>query len=67
MVSAARRLGPADDLAIALRRAAEAVTAMAAGAPQGAPADRLGRTDLARIVEIMAGPDAAERVLAPAA
>jgi hypothetical protein len=67
MVTAARRLGPIDDLSLALRRAAETVSAMAATAPQGAPADRIGRTDLARIVEILAGPDAAERVLAPAA
>jgi hypothetical protein len=67
MVAAARRLGPADDLAMALRRAAETVSALAVSAPQGAPADRIGRTDLARIVEILAGPDAAERVLGPAA
>jgi hypothetical protein len=67
MVSAARRLGPADDLSLALRRAAEDVAAMAEATPAGAPGDMLGRTDLARIVEIMAGPDAAERVLTPAA
>lgn len=67
MVSAARRLGPTDDLALTLKRAAEAVSAMAAATPQGAPADRLGRIDLARIVEILAGSDAAERVLAPSA
>jgi len=66
MAAAARRLGPADDLALALRRAAETVSALAVSAPQGAPADRPGRTDLARLVEILAGPDAAERVLAPA-
>jgi hypothetical protein len=40
---------------------------MAEATPAGAPGDMLGRTDLARIVEIMAGPDAAERVLTPAA
>lgn len=67
MVTAARRLGPVDDLSRALKGAAEEVAAMAAHVPQGAPADRLGRTDLARIMEILAGPDAAERVLAPAA
>jgi hypothetical protein len=66
MASAARRLGPTDDLALTLKRAADAVSAMAAATPQGAPADRLGRIDLARIVEILAGSDAAERVLAPA-
>lgn len=66
MVTAARRLGPADDLSVALRHAAETVSAMAAAAPQGAPADRIGRTDLARIVEILAGPDAAERALTAA-
>ena len=66
MVAAARRLGAVDDLAIALRHAAEAVSALAASMPQGAPADRIGRTDLARIIEILAGPDAAERALAMA-
>lgn len=64
MVAAARRLGPVDDLAIAIRRAADTIAAMTEGAPQGAPADRLGRTDLARLVEILTGPDTAERVLA---
>lgn len=65
MAASVRRLGPADDLALALRRAAETVAALAVSAPQGAPADRPGRTDLARLVEILAGPDAAERVLGP--
>jgi hypothetical protein len=66
MVNAGRRLGPVDDLGLALRRAADTIAALAASAPQGAPADRLGRTDLARLVEILAGPDAAARVLGPA-
>jgi hypothetical protein len=64
MAAAARRLGPADDLAIAVRRAADTIAALAAAAPQGAPADRIGRIDLARLVEILVGPDAAERALA---
>lgn len=67
MVSSARRLGSADDLALALRRAAETVSALAVSAPPGAPPDRPGRTDLARLVEILAGPDAAERLLGSAA
>jgi hypothetical protein len=65
MTAAARRLGSAEDLALAVRRAADTVAAFAASAPQGSPAERMGRTDLARLVEIMAGPDVAERVLAP--
>lgn len=67
MVSAARRLGPADDLARALRHAADLAADLAASTPHGAPADRLGRTDIARLVEIMAGPDAALRALGQAA
>ncbi|WP_291297286.1 hypothetical protein [Elioraea sp.] len=64
MTAAARRLGPADDLQLAIRRAADTIAALAASTPQGAPADRIGRIDLARLVEILTGPDTAERILA---
>jgi hypothetical protein len=67
MAAAARRLGPADDLAIAIRRAADTIATLAAAAPQGSPPDRIGRTDLARLVEILTGPDTAARLMgAPA-
>ncbi|WP_144299714.1 hypothetical protein [Elioraea rosea] len=67
MAGSARRLAPSEELAIEIRRAVDTLAALAVSAPQGAPADRLGRTDLARLVEILAGPDQAERVLGTAA
>ncbi len=67
LTAAVRRLGPADDLAIAIRSAADTITAAASGASPGAPADGLGCADVARLVEILVGPDAAGRLLRLAA
>jgi len=65
LAQAAQRLAPRAGWPDALlRRAAEAVVETGRHCPPGLPPERPGRVDLARLVEILAGPDRALALLA---